>query len=67
MEREFLTPEEVAEYLGVSVDTARRMSARREIASYKIGGRIRFKVEDVRAYADGQRKEALPQYIDMGA
>lgn len=44
----------VAQRLGVSVATVRRIVKRGELRAYKIGGQLRFKEEEVEAYIDAQ-------------
>lgn len=47
----FLSPQELANYFGVSLKTIYRRIERREIPFYKIGGSIRLKKEDIEKYA----------------
>ncbi|GEM_PF-3792386 len=48
-----LSPEQLADYLGVSVSAVKRMRRRRQIPYLKFpgaGGSVRFRPEDVRAF-----------------
>jgi len=47
----FLSPQELADYFGVSLKTIYRRIESREIPFYKIGGSIRLKKEDIERYA----------------
>lgn len=47
----FLSPQELADYFGVSLKTIYRRIENREIPFYKIGGSIRLKKEDIERYA----------------
>lgn len=51
----FLTESQVAEVLGVSVDTVARMRKRGAIPFRMIGRRVKFTEDDVLAYIDGSR------------
>lgn len=55
MNEALLTVAEVALWLGVHVDTVRRLEQRGELHPYRIGKRLRFSPGDVRAYLDRQR------------
>lgn len=48
---DFLTFREVADLLRVSERTLRRITNARQLPFYKIGGRLRFAPEDVKAFA----------------
>ena len=47
----FLSPQELADYFGVSLKTIYRRIESREIPFYKIGRSIRLKKEDIERYA----------------
>ena len=51
----FLTPEQAAEILGVSVDWVYRKASGGEIPSYKLGGKRRLRASDLEEWAAGQR------------
>jgi len=46
----FLTPKELADLLIVSVPTVYRLVEKRQIPFYKIGGGLRFKLEDFETF-----------------
>lgn len=46
LQREWLTTEEAAFFLAVSVGALRNMVYRDQIVSYRVGRRVRFRVED---------------------
>lgn len=67
-----LFEEEVAELLGVSVDTVRRERKRGRLGFIKIGGRIRYAEDQVLAYLENQRedpcaKKGLARSADTGS
>lgn len=52
-DRPLMKASEVAEQLGVNVATVYRLCAKRDgLRSYKVGGCVRFKQEDVEAYLE---------------
>lgn len=52
-----LSIEDAAEYIARNVPYLRRLVARREIAHYKIGGRLRFDTRDLDAHLAACRVE----------
>jgi len=56
-QKSFLRPEELASILSISRPTVYRLIEKRQIPFYKIGGSLRFKIEDVMAYLDHNRVE----------
>jgi excisionase family DNA binding protein len=50
-----ITIKAVAAMLGVSVNTVRRLTDRREIPAAKVGGQWRYDVADVRAFFEARR------------
>ncbi len=54
---EIMTLEQLAEYLQVSYQTARKMVINKEIRSVKIGRSYRVRKEDVDAYWEAQNKD----------
>ncbi len=48
--KELLSVEELAEYLGISVASVRRMVERRSIRFYRLARHLRFRRSDVEAY-----------------
>jgi excisionase family DNA binding protein len=56
---ELLTIAEVAEFLKISVPSARRLQQRRLIPFFKVGGSVRFNRNDVLSYLDKKRVEAI--------
>jgi excisionase family DNA binding protein len=57
---EVMTPEQVAEWLQVSIDTVYRLIRRKELAAVKVGRGYRIREEDLRAFllAHGTRTYA---------
>jgi excisionase family DNA binding protein len=51
----------VADRLGVSVKFAKRMKERGDVPHYKFGRLVRFRVEDIDAYAERSR---VPHRVD---
>lgn len=47
-----LTIDEVRSQLNVSISTVRRLVRDRKLRAYRVGGRLRFKPEEVAAYVD---------------
>lgn len=56
---ELWTLAEVADFLRISVPSARRLQQGRRIPFIKVGGSVRFSKEDVRAYLAKRRVEAV--------
>jgi excisionase family DNA binding protein len=54
-----LTIDEVADYLGVSTRTVRRLVALRAIAFVRINRQLRFRLSDVDAYVESQLEPAV--------
>jgi excisionase family DNA binding protein len=50
-----LTIDEVRSRLNVSISTVRRLVRDEKPPAYRVGGRLRFKPEEVAAFIDGQR------------
>ena len=58
-----LTIDEVRSQLNVSISTVRRLVRDRKLRAYRVGGRLRFKPEEVAAYVDSQLVgAALPEH-----
>jgi excisionase family DNA binding protein len=55
-EKEFYSVKEVAEKLGISKDTIRRLIRKGEFPANKIGGSIRIRWADVEEYLKRTRK-----------
>ncbi len=51
--------EGAAEYLGISVRHMRRLVADRRIAHFKVGHLIRFRYDDLDAFLQAGRREAV--------
>jgi excisionase family DNA binding protein len=49
-----LTIDEVRSRLNVSVSTVRRLVRDGKLRAYRVGGRLRFKPEEVASYVDSQ-------------
>ena len=56
-QKSFLKPEELAGLLSISKPTVYWLIEKRQIPFYKIGGSLRFKIEDVMVYLDNNRVE----------
>ncbi|MBT3787419.1 MAG: helix-turn-helix domain-containing protein [Alphaproteobacteria bacterium] len=50
-----LSPKDAARLLGISSRTLARLVKRREIAFVRVGGSLRFKPDDLRAFVDQNR------------
>ena len=50
-----LTIDEVCSWLNVSISTVRRLIRDAKLPAYRVGGRLRFKPEELAAYVDSQR------------
>ena len=58
---ELLTVAEVAKLLTVSIPTVRRLQGQRRIPFVKVGGSVRFTKDDLVAYLEQERVEAVGQ------
>lgn len=63
MEKSFVTTAEVADYLGYSLSYVRKLCNTRAIPFYRFGHSIRFKEEEVRAWAEAGRINVVAQDI----
>ena len=54
MPDDFLTVQEVADLLKVSVKTIRRLAAGGELRSFRVGAQLRFRREDIDAWVASQ-------------
>lgn len=59
MDKDFLTIEELSEYLGIKRSTLYQRVGRREIPFYRFGRLIRFKRADIELWMEGFRNEAI--------
>ncbi|WP_346426760.1 helix-turn-helix domain-containing protein [Virgibacillus sp. YIM 98842] len=57
--RSTLTTNEVAEYLGVSIDTIFKLVREKRIVHFRIGRRILFKKEAIDKWVDEQMKVSV--------
>lgn len=57
--KEFLTIDEVSEYLNLKKSTLYSLVGTGELPHYRIGRLIRFKRDDVETWMEGHRKEAI--------
>lgn len=55
-----MTVDEVAEYVGLTSFTVRRLAKKGSIPAAKVGRSFRFKPEDLNAYLRGQYKTGEP-------
>ena len=54
-----LTPEQAAQHLGIKVGTIYYLRRTRQIDCYKVGGKLRFRPEDLDAYLESCRIPAV--------
>jgi len=59
IERSTLTVQEVAEYLGVAVDTVYVLVREKRIVHFRIGRRILFKKQAVDEWIESQMQESI--------
>lgn len=59
--------DEVADFLGLCRATVRRETARGHLRGQKVAGRLRYKRDDVLAYADGETPAATAERDDWDA
>ena len=50
VDKEWMNAYEAAEYIGVSYGALRNMTYRREVPFFKMGRRLRFRMEDMRQF-----------------
>ena len=55
MDKEFFSVKEIAEKLGVSVDTVQGLIRRKELVAYKVGNTYRIKKEDFDTFMEERR------------
>lgn len=55
MEKEFLTVKEIAEMLGVTVDTIQGYIRRKELPAYRVGNYYRIKREDFTKFLEKRK------------
>lgn len=51
--------DQLAEYLGLAVQTCRKMVCYRKIPYYKIGGAVRFDREEIEKWLEEKRKQPV--------
>lgn len=56
MEKQFLTLQELAEFLAVNEMTIRRLVHRKELPFYRVGKVYRFRVSDIEAWLGKHRQ-----------
>lgn|GEM_PF-1163974 len=57
MKSQFLTPNELAEMMKISKTTVYRMIDKRQLPFYKMGGSLRFRMDEIMAYIEECRIE----------
>jgi excisionase family DNA binding protein len=57
--KSILTPDELANFLSISKTTVYRLIGKRQIPFTKVGGGIRFTMEDIMGYLDQNRVDPL--------
>jgi excisionase family DNA binding protein len=55
MEKEYFSVKEIADKLGVSVDTVQGLIRRKELVAYKVGNTYRIKKEDFDKFMEERR------------
>jgi len=60
--KEFLTIDEVSEYLGIKKSSLYSMVERKEIPYYKVGRLVRFKKSDIDPWMEKFKSEPLDSY-----
>ncbi|MDQ2716276.1 MAG: helix-turn-helix domain-containing protein [Chloroflexota bacterium] len=60
MTNEILDADEVAELLRLNEQTVKRLANRGELPGFKVGGRWRFKRQDIENYIEEQKR----RYVD---
>lgn len=55
-ERVYASRAEIADILGINVRTVERLEYRGELRAYKIAGCVRYKVADVRRWAESRER-----------
>lgn len=58
-----LTPEELAEYLGISVHTIYQMTSKRRIPYIKVGRLIRFSESEIQQWLDINKLESESKLV----
>lgn len=59
MEKRFLSPKELSEYLGLAVGTIYHLVAQRKLPFHKFGKSVRFSMEQINKWVD-ERKVSFP-------
>ncbi len=58
-QRKWLTAEQAAEHLGISLTTLWRLRKTRKIANYSIRGKVLFDLADLEQFLNGCRQNAV--------
>jgi excisionase family DNA binding protein len=65
-QKEYLSREEAASYLGISVSTLNKLTANKEIVYYKPGGKVSlFKVQDLRDFVEKGKIDTAVDYSSI--
>lgn len=59
MERRYIGPKEIAEYLGFSIDTIYDWIYRKKIPYYKMGRLVRFDLREIEKWTQDKRVEEM--------
>jgi len=59
MERRFIGPQQLGEYLGISVRTIRYWITMRKIPYFKMGRHVRFDLKEVEAWSKERRVKEI--------
>jgi excisionase family DNA binding protein len=59
IEKKFLSPKELKDFLGISLPTVYRLIDERKIPAFKIGNSLRFLKDDVIAYLESKRIDRI--------
>lgn len=65
MEKKYLTPKELANYLGITTQTLAiwRTNKTYPLPYTKVGGRIRYKAEDVQQWLDSRQQNIIGEKV----
>ena len=55
----YFTPDELAEYLAISKATVYRLVNKRQLPFRKIGGVLRFRIDEIEKYLETERTEPI--------
>jgi excisionase family DNA binding protein len=59
MEKRFIGPQELAQYLGLSLETVRAWTWQRKIPFHKFGRLVKFDLREIESWAQENRVEKI--------